>query len=427
MASHQTHVDVLCFGCGCLCDDLRVTVDGESALAEGLSCSLGREWLDRVAAWRPGPCVIEGREAPLAEAVARAADLLSAAHAPLVCGLAGAGTDAQRAAVGIADRLGGFVDWTTTPADAAAIESMQTVGAVGVSLGEIAQRADLVVFWQCDPASTHPRHFERYSLQPKSRWLPRGRADRKVVAVGDPASATAAEADSVVELPAGGAVDALVALRAALAGVTLASDPPAPIARLAEQIRDASFAVFFYGDELKRQGAAALTELTLLAQSQQETTRVVTAPLGGAGNAPGAKSVMTWQTGYPMAVSFASGSPEYGAPDFTAESLLARGEVDAVLVVSEDGMAGLSDAAIQAVSRVDSVVLSSAPVDGLGATVRFSTPPLGAAPGGAVFRSDHVALPLHQPLVDAATTDAGVLAAIAARLAPAFSGLPAGP
>src|SRR5207248_5591877 len=51
------------------------------------------------------------------------------------------------------------------------------------TLGEARNRADLVVFWGSNPAESHPRHFERYSVWPAGRWVPRGRADRTVVVV----------------------------------------------------------------------------------------------------------------------------------------------------------------------------------------------------------------------------------------------------
>ena len=51
--------------------------------------------------------------------------------------------------------------------------------------GRGADRADLVIFWGCDPATTHPRHAERYSGLAAGKFTPNGRADRRVVMMGD--------------------------------------------------------------------------------------------------------------------------------------------------------------------------------------------------------------------------------------------------
>ena len=43
-----------------------------------------------------------------------------------------------------------------------------------------------------------------------------------------------------------------------------------------------------------------------------EYTRFVAIPMRGHGNVTGADQVMTWQSGYPFAVSYVHGHPRYG-------------------------------------------------------------------------------------------------------------------
>ena len=69
------------------------------------------------------------------------------------------------------------------------------VGQVSSTLGEVRDRADLVVFWDVDPVATHPRHFERYSVEPLGRFVDRGRGGRMVVVIGQEMTATAAASD----------------------------------------------------------------------------------------------------------------------------------------------------------------------------------------------------------------------------------------
>jgi formylmethanofuran dehydrogenase subunit B len=58
--------------------------------------------------------------------------------------------------------------------------AIQLVGESTCSFGEPRNRCDLAIFWGCDPVNLHPRHGERYSMDPAGLFLPRGRADRRV-------------------------------------------------------------------------------------------------------------------------------------------------------------------------------------------------------------------------------------------------------
>ena len=51
------------------------------------------------------------------------------------------------------------------------------------TLGEVKNRADFIVYWGGNPAECHPRHFTKYALMQKSKWLPKGRKDRTMVLV----------------------------------------------------------------------------------------------------------------------------------------------------------------------------------------------------------------------------------------------------
>ena len=46
------------------------------------------------------------------------------------------------------------------------------------TLGEVKNRADFIIYWGGNPAECHPRHFTRYTLTQKGKFLPRGRKDR---------------------------------------------------------------------------------------------------------------------------------------------------------------------------------------------------------------------------------------------------------
>ena len=85
-------------------------------------------------------------------------------RAPLIWGLSRSSTAGQRAAVLLAEQIGATIDTTASVCHGPSIMAIQQVGESTCSLGEVRNRADLVIFWGADPAESHPRHFERYSV-----------------------------------------------------------------------------------------------------------------------------------------------------------------------------------------------------------------------------------------------------------------------
>src|SRR5205814_1363267 len=79
----------------------------------------------------------------------------------------------------------------------------QRRGRAGATLGEIRQRADVIVFWDVDPAERYPRFAARYAVEPRGLAAPRGRASRTVIAVDVGAGRGPADADARVAIGGG--------------------------------------------------------------------------------------------------------------------------------------------------------------------------------------------------------------------------------
>ena len=186
-AGHQVELkiveDATCTYCGCVCDDITLKVEHNHIIEAKNACALGKTWFFSHQQSDNPACVIEGRPAPLEEGIERASRILTAARYPLIYGLCDTTSEAQRVAVAIGDWIGGCVDTTTSASHGALGVAIQEVGEVTCTLGEIKNRGDLIIFWGCNPALTHPRHFTKYSLMPKGTYLPRGRKDRYCVLV----------------------------------------------------------------------------------------------------------------------------------------------------------------------------------------------------------------------------------------------------
>ena len=51
------------------------------------------------------------------------------------------------------------------------------------TLGEVKNRADFIIYWGGNPAECHPRHFTKYTLTQKGKFVPNGRKGRTMVLV----------------------------------------------------------------------------------------------------------------------------------------------------------------------------------------------------------------------------------------------------
>jgi formylmethanofuran dehydrogenase subunit B len=109
--------------------------------------------------------------------------------------------------------------------------------------------------------------------------------------------------------------------------------------------------------------------------------------------------VLTWQTGFPAAVSFAAGFPNYRPGEGGAGRLLARREVDAALIIAADPLPHLAPAAAAHLRLIPTIVLDDRDTaTAQAATVVLPSAAFGIETSGTTFRSDGVALPLRPAL-----------------------------
>jgi formylmethanofuran dehydrogenase subunit B len=359
--------------------------------------------------------LVGGLPSSLEAAVEAAAELLTAARFALVYGLVDSTVEAQREATLIADLLGGILDTAASTAHGASRAAFERLGLLTASLGEVRGRADLIVFWGCDPDRSSPGFVERYAPARAARV-------RVAIDVG-----TALGPEGVVErlvVPAEREVEALLVLRALVRGRRLepgAADrvglPLEVLRGLAARLRNSAYGVLIYEADPKpenrdpeRAGA-----LSALVRDANRRGRVRLFGVRMPGNPVGAENVLTWQTGFPGALSFGRGYPRYGPGEFTGEASLSRGDVDAALLVGQDRSLRLSPEARETLRRIPTVRLGMTSPPG-GERVFIAVAPLEAT-AGCVFRMDGVALRLKPRTEDATLPgEAKVLASIAAAI-----------
>jgi formylmethanofuran dehydrogenase subunit B len=415
----ETLTDYVCTACGCLCDDLTLTVEGRRVTRVEPPCPVAAAFFLKERPELPAAALIDGQPATLDAALARAAEILHAANAPLIFGLQHATVDAQRAAVALADRLGATIDPTDAVGRSQNHAAIQTLGAVTATLGEVASRSDLIIYWNCDPATTHPRHIERIARHP---YTAPGEhpTKRRVIVVAPGRNASTKLADEALTLRTGSDLAALAVVRAIVAAAKpeeikienadqVERETGAPLAQwayLAERLKHARYAAIFYApDKSDPAGPDAVAQsITQLVRDHHRHTRAVALPLGEPGNAAGAAQVLTWQTGFPSAVNFAAGYPRSLPGESTAAAILDRGETDAALIIAANPLdkreTSLSAAAKAHLRKIPAIVLDDHATETTHqAAVAIFTPTFGIETAGSVFRSDNIALPLHAAIL----------------------------
>lgn len=416
-ADSQTVCDVACTVCGCVCDDLEFDVVGRQITEIRGACELAEPWLLAANEARPAAAMIEGAGVAFEPALTKAAGILSRSRNPLIFGLSRSSTPGQRAAVHLAEQLGANIDTTASVCHGPSIMAIQQVGESTCSLGEIRNRADLVLFWGANPVESHPRHFERYSVDAAGLYVPRGRQDRTVVVIDTKPTATSAQADLFIQVAPERDFEVIWTLRQLIRG----GEPTAPnrtgvpldaLQDLADRMMGCRFGAAFFGLGLARQGhghlgVAALLQLVAELNAQ---TRFVARRLRLPGDVTGADSVLCWQTGFPFAVNMARGYPRYNPEEFSANEILTRGEADACLIVGSESLELLSSSARKQLQQLPTIVLDYPHVaTDWQPTVRLTTAVYGLHAPGTIYRMDEVPLPLRQVVTSDYPTDADVL------------------
>jgi formylmethanofuran dehydrogenase subunit B len=390
-----------CLGCGCACDDITVVVRDQAITDTINACALGRSWFGDGKV--PMEVRSSGRAVTPDQAVADAATLLAAAGRPLVYLAPDITSECQRATIGLADRLGAALDSPTSEI-ADGVLAAQRRGQAGATLGEIRQRADLLVFWGTDPAVRYPRYMSRYAVDPEGAQAPRGRKSRTVVAVDVGSCRSPEDADERFAISPDDEVDALGAMRAAVLGRSTGAAALDGVEQLARRMTQARYSVIVHDAEPGTLAAQAerAEALIALAEALNGPSRCALSLLRAGGNRSGADLALTWQAGYPMAVDFAPGYPCY-RPHAGATGWLQEGEVDVALVVGS--ATGLPEAVLRGLAAVRTVVIGpGATATHLDAVVAIDTGVAGIHESGTAFRMDDVPLPLRAALQGSTAT-----------------------
>jgi formylmethanofuran dehydrogenase subunit B len=410
---------VTCLGCGCACDDIAVRVQNNRIVEAERACPLGRDWFGD--GHIPAAIRVGNTDASLDTALDAVVTLLASAAAPLVYLAAELSCEAQREVVALADVLHASLDTISSDTVLPSLLATQERGRASATLGEIRNRADVLMFWGVDPNVRYPRYWSRYAPEPPGLHVD-GRKARTIVAVDVEEFRGPIDADVRVAVDARDEVALLTTIAAAVVRPDLSFDEPigTNARSVAAQLIAARYSVIVAdaepdatdGSRWPARDPQRTPALIALAHALNGSSRCALSTLRAGGNRSGAEAVLTSQTGYPTGVDFSRGFPVYRPHD-------AKMFRDAALIVGDPRtippavMSTFTD-------RADSGQLPLAIV-GPGASrvtsarVAIDTGVAGIHCSGTALRMDDLALPL-RPSVAGHRDPADLMRALITRL-----------
>ena len=399
----RTVKPVTCPVCGCLCDDLELTIKDEKVVKVKNGCALCKAKFLGYSKHRVLKPLVRknGRffEVSYEEAVGRAAEILAEANYPLLYGWSVTSCEAVSAGIELAEEIGGVIDTTSTLCHGPSTLGIQDVGISSATLGQVRHRADLIVYWGSNPLIAHPRHMERYTIFRKGRFQ---KEKRKLIVVDVRKTETAETADIFLQIKPNMDYEVLQALRALIRDQELDVDevagiPTERLEEIADTMVECRFGALFFGSGLTmtRGKNRNIDAVLSLVSDLNKLTKFIAMPMRGHFNVTGADMILTWQTGYPYAVDFSLGYPRYNPGETSAVDILLREESDAALVVASDPVASLPRKAAEHLAENPLIVVDPH----MSATARMADVVLpstfvGIESGGTAYRMDHVPLPL---------------------------------
>ena len=299
-------------------------------------------------------------------------------------------------------------------------------GKVTCTLGEVKNRADFIIYWGGNPAECHPRHFSKYTITQKGRFIA-GRKSRTMVSIDIRDTPTGKAADIALRIKPGTDFELGTVLRALMKGQPVDPERVAEIGLSMETIQDlvdrmkrAKFGVIFFGMGLSMTRGKHMNSAGILniAAEMNAFTKFVCMPMRGHGNVTGADVVLRWTTGYPFGINLSRGYPRFNPGEFSTVDVLVRGDNDATLVLGADPGATMPQPAIEHMKRTPTITLDPKVTHTSRLSrVHFTTAVSGVTAPGTAYRMDEIPMPLRPALKSPYRTDEEIVNLIVAAIA----------
>ncbi|MCX9014447.1 MAG: formylmethanofuran dehydrogenase subunit B, partial [Candidatus Methanoperedens sp.] len=359
------------------------------------------------------------------EAIDKAAEILAGSKRPLLYGWASALCEAHKKGILLAEELGAVIDNTATVCHAPSALAVHEKGAPTATLGQIKNRADVIIFWGCNPVQAHPRHMGRYSVFSRGFFSGKGRRGRKVIVVDVRKTDTANMADEYIQVQYGSDYLIISALRAILSGhEDVVPDRVGGVAKedlvkLVGILKEAKFGTLFFGMGLTQSTSRYknIDNAISLVTELNSFNKFIMMPMRGHYNVTGFGQVCAWETGFTTAVDFSSGAPYYNPGETAANDLLYRKEADAAMIIAGDAGAHFPANSVRELAKIPVIQVDPYwnPTTEI-ANVVIPTAISGVEVEGTAYRMDCVSLRMRKMIESEYLTDEVILDRIIARV-----------
>ncbi|MGZ7043167.1 MAG: formylmethanofuran dehydrogenase subunit B [Methanobacterium sp.] len=360
--------DVVCPFCGTLCDDIICKVENNEIVGTINACRIGHSKFvhtEGAMRWKKPMIRQDGEfvETTYDDAIEKAAQVLANSKRPLMYGWSCTDCEAQGVGVDLAEKTGAVIDNTASVCHGPSVLALQDVGYPICTFGEVKNRADVVIYWGCNPMHAHPRHLSR-NVFSRGFFRERGRADRTLIVVDPRKTDSSKLADIHLQIDFDEDYELLDAMRAVLQGHEILYDEVAGIPReeihaVVDALKNAQFGMLFFGMGMthSRGKHRNIDTAIMMVEDLNEFTKWTLIPMRGHYNVTGFNQVCTWESGYPYCVDFSTGEPRYNPGETGANDMLQNKEADAMMVIASDPGAHFPQRSLQRMAEIPVIAI----------------------------------------------------------------------
>lgn len=337
-----------CSYCGNNCDDITYLLKDKKIVGVRHACRIGASKIINDQDQRLLNPMIRNDEGILEEttwdeALDKTAELLYESTRPVLYGWGETSVEAIKKGIKIAEVTGSVIDNQSTICHGSTIQAFQNVGHPVMTLGEVKNRADVIIYVGTNPMDDHPRHLSRYTTFPEGFFRRNGRKDRTIITIDPKFTNTAKVSDEWIQFNINEDYLLFSALRTILKGEKIKSEkiagvPKEKLEHLIDIMKNAEYGALFFGLGVS-QTLAKQKNVDVLIQLIEDLNRYSKwsmLPMRGFFNVSGFNIALTSETGYPYGVDFARGYPRFMVGETTTIDLLNRREPDFFMAISAD-------------------------------------------------------------------------------------------
>ncbi len=334
--------DVPCPFCSIHCDDLIIHNQSGKLKIKKNACPIALDRFERILP--QSHATVCSKITTLDKAIKHSVKILKRSNRPLIAGL---GTDVggMRSVMELADKTGAIIDHMFNDGLTRNFLVLQESGWVMTTMGEIKNRADLIIFAGTD-ARNYPRFYERIVWNKKSLFISLSKK-RNIVYLGENLDTSqgispAGKRPTHLKCPQNSIGELVAVLHALIRGNKIQQKNKVVgikmerLEKLAKQMMNASYGVIVWapGEMDFPHAELSIQNFCEIAKYLNRKTRFTGFSLGGNDGGMSANSVSAWQSGFPLRVNFNKGYPEHDLQEYATADVIKNEETDALVWIS---------------------------------------------------------------------------------------------